>query len=350
VVPVACKADLRAENNFLLREGEFYVRTLSSNGRISSARAPWKDIDALMKRCFDNRESDSGRLLLKMFSGISSDDVKAVLQNISAAAEQGLAGGISPKEIMDHGAERFSAIAAERRIILPTVGYWDVGLRIVGPMPEHLANQKFLELINNANPDLTGWPIWLSSASFTDASARPYLFEERWEAFVYRPPQDKWGAWGELDFMVFDPNGNFFLRRAFQDDIGGSSADTRGKTVDPLIQVLRIAEALFVGQAFAKSMGCSEEQTILHFDFRWIGLKGRVLTAWSDPLWTVDGNGQGYQNEVRSSIHLPLSAGREAIIQRTLAAILPLSRVFGGYEIKEELVRKFVTRLLDRRL
>jgi hypothetical protein len=43
-------------------------------------------------------------------------------------------------------------------------------------------------------------------------------------------------------------------------------------------------------------------------------------------------------------------AGREAIIQRTHEAVLPLSRIFGGYQLKDELVRKLVTRLLDRKL
>jgi len=349
-MPVACKADLRIGDAFLLRESEIYVRTLTSNGTISSARASWRDIETLVRRCFDNRESDYGRLLLKAFAGISPTDVKAVFQNLSLAAEQGVTGGISAEEITHQGAERFAKASTERGVVLPTIGYWDIGLRINGPMPEHVANRKFLELIAAANPDLTGWPIWLDSSSFTNASARPRLIDGQWEAFIYSPSEDRWGAWGELDFMVFDPKGNFFLRRGLQDDIGGSSADTRGKTVDPLIQVLRIAESLVVAQAFARAMGCSEEETTLHFAFRWIGLKGRVLSVWSDRMWSIDGNGPAHQDEIRSKTHLPLAAGSEAIVQRTLEAVLPLSRIFGGYEIKEELVRKLVTRLLDRKL
>jgi hypothetical protein len=349
-MPVACRADLRSGNDFLLRESETYVRTLTSNGTISSARASWRDMDMLMRRCFENRESDYGRLLLKAFTGISPNDVKAVFQNLSLAAEQGISAGVSAEEIIDQGAERFSIVATERGVVLPTIGYWDIGLRISGPMPEQVPNRKFLELITASNPHLTGWPIWLNSSSFANASAHPYLFDGRWEAFIYSPSEDRWGAWGHLDFTVFDPKGNFFLRRGFQDDIGGSSADTRGKTVDPLIQILRIAESLVVAQAFAKAMGCSEEETTLHFAFRWIGLKGRVLTTWSDPMWSVDGDGPAHQDQVRSKTNLALAAGREAIIQRTHEAILPLSRIFGGYELKEELVRKLVTRLLDRKL
>lgn len=349
-MPVACKADLRSGNDFSLRESEIYVRTLTSNGTISSARASWRDIDALMRRCFENRESDYGRLLLKAFSGISPNNVKGIFQNLSLAAEQGVSAGLSAEEIIDQSAERFAIVAIERSVILPTVGYWDIGLRINGPMPEHVSNRKFLELIAASNPHLTGWPIWLDASSFADTSAHPYPFDGRWEAFIYRPSENRWGAWGHLDFEVFDPKGNFFLRRGFQDDIGGNSVDTRGKTVDPLIQIFRIAESLVVAQAFAKALGCSEEETTLHFAFRWIGLKGRVLTVWSEPMWSIDGDGPAHQDEIRSKTNLPLAAGREAIIQRTHEAVLPLSRIFGGYELKEELVRKLVTRLLDRKL
>jgi hypothetical protein len=67
-------------------------------------------------------------------------------------------------------------------------------------------------------------------------------------------------------------------------------------------------------------------------------------------MYWVDGNGPAHQHEVWSKTELVLSASKEAIIQTTHSAMLPLSRIFGGYEIKEELVRKFVTRLLDRKL
>ena len=350
VAPVACKADLRVGGTLLLRESDVYVRTLTSNGTISSARASWRDLNALVRKCFDNRESDHAGFLLKVFAGISPDNIKTVFENLSAVAEQGISAGISAEKFIQYGVERFSAVVAERKLELPTIGYWDIGLRISGAMPEHFPNREFLNLINTSNPHLTGWPIWLNSLPFADNSAHPYLFDGRWEALIYSPPENRWGAWGHLDFMVLDPSGTFFLRRGFQDDIGGSSDESRGKILDPLLQVLRTAEALVVGQAFAKALAGSNDQVALHFAFRWTGLKGRIFTIWSDPMWWVSGDGPAHQDEVHSKIDLPLAAGREAIIQQTHAALLPLSRIFGGYEIKEELVRKLVIRLLDRKL
>jgi len=150
--------------------------------------------------------------------------------------------------------------------------------------------------------------------------------------------------------MIFDPTGNFFLRRALQDDLGGTHATTVGKTVDPLIAILRTAEAIAVGQAFAKALKYEEATTQLNFLFRWTGLKGRVMTAWSDPMRWFDVPTEARQSEVTSTVTIPLSASKEEIIAATHAAILPLSRVFGGYELKEPVVRQLVVRLLDRKL
>ena len=56
--------------------------------------------------------------------------------------------------------------------------------------------------------------------------------------------------------------------------------------LDPMPMILRVAEAMGVGVAFAKASGWSAEQTTLGFAFRWHKLKGRRLTAWANPLRT----------------------------------------------------------------
>lgn len=353
ITPVACKADLKADDGtMLLREGDVFVRTLNSNGTVSSARCSWRDLEPLTLRCFENREADHARFLTKFFAGLSPETLKSVVNVLMGGAH--LPTSEAPpaqKKMLEYGVERFRQIVEERKIDVASIGFWDVALHIEGVLPPYEANSKFLESLRNANPDLTGWPIWVDSSSFADPATRPYVFEEKWEAFIYDVPQDTFGHWGELDFMIFDPQGNFFLRRALQDDLGSSYREqTSGKTVEPFIAILRTAEAIAVGQAFARSLGCSDDQTTLRFIFRWTGLKDRKMSAWSSPARRFLTGGASRQDEVSSSVNVPLSANREIIINATHSAILPLSRLFGGYEIKEPVVREFVTRLLDRKL
>jgi hypothetical protein len=77
----------------------------------------------------------------------------------------------------------------------------------IAPEPAgHAPNRKFLEILRNANPDLTGWPVWLDSSSFHDETTRPYVFGDAWEAFIYAPRKEgTFGHWGHLDFWILDP-------------------------------------------------------------------------------------------------------------------------------------------------
>jgi hypothetical protein len=349
VTPVACRADLKSDDGqSLLREGDIFVRTLAANGRISSARASWRDLDALVARCFENREADHVGFFRKLLPGITPEVIKAFgipigpsVQPEDTAAAQ--------KKILSYGTKRFVEIANERQIDFKSLGFWDVALHINGRSPDYAANQSFLEILRVANPDLTGWPVWLDSSAFEEDANRPYTLDERWEAFVYSPRTEGFGHRGHLDFMIFDPKGFFFLRRALQDDLGGTRAETAGKTVDPVLAILRTGEAIAVGQAFARALKY-EESADLSFLFRWTGLRGRVMTAWSDPMRWFNVPGEAKQNEVTSTVVIPQSATKEEIIGATHAAVLPLSHIFGGYELKEPVVRQLVVRLLDRKL
>jgi hypothetical protein len=70
-----------------------------------------------------------------------------------------------------------------------------------------------------------------------------------------------------VDFARLDPVGEFFLRRILQDD-GVPGKVTPGTAIDPAIMILRVAEAMAVGIAFAKALGWSPEETKLGFAFR----------------------------------------------------------------------------------
>jgi hypothetical protein len=347
VFPVACRSDLKSsEGQFLLRENDIYVRTLEANGRISSAKMSWRDIPDLFDRCSDNREADHARFFSRLFRG-SGPEVSSLLQLVTqpqADVNQ------TPKKIIEHGVRRFQDLAAEKRVSTEGFAFWDVALQFIPTPSGHAPNRTFLEALRNANPDLTGWPVWLDSSAFHDKDTHPHVYDDAWEAFIYSPrTEGSFGHWGHLDFWILDPRGQLFLRRVLQDDLGGTNSATAGKTVDPVIAVLRTGEAIAVGQQFARALNCSED-TELAFTFQWSGLKGRRLEAWSSPMRWFNTGGPAKQDSALSTVTLPIDASRETIISRTQEAMLPLTRIFDGYELKEPVVRELVEKLLDRRL
>lgn len=349
--PIACRADLKgADGQFLLRENEVYVRTLESNGSISSARISWRDWPALIERCFDNREADHVRFVSKLLPNLAPE-FAAALQTIAQKRPTTASDMESEEKFLEYSITRFTEVVKERQIDVSQFGLWDVVLQIRPPPKGHATNRKFLETLRNANPDLTGWPVWLDSTSFHEQTDHPYVFNDAWEAFIYATRREGiFGHWGHLDFWILDPAGKFFLRRVLQDDLGGQHATTAGKTVDPVIAVLRTAEAIAVGQQFARALDCPDDSTNLDFTFKWSRLRGRQLEAWSSPMRWFNAGGSAKQESATASIVFPLAGTRETIIARTYEAISPLMRVFDGCELNEAVVRELVDKLLDRRL
>lgn len=173
------------------------------------------------------------------------------------------------------------------------------------------------------------------------------VFLQKWLGGIYR-------LIGGLErahrFQRFEPAGRFYLRRSFQDDIGSDKRPEPLTLLDFGLPIIRVAETIAVGMAFARTMGCDVEMTTLSFIFGWNRLKGRTLTSWVDPGRYIYGGRNAYEDEVRSYVEVPLNAPLSRLGEFTKAAIDPLFLIFDGYEIGEKVVNDMADRLTNRRL
>jgi hypothetical protein len=346
--PVAARSDLIVGDTRLISAGDVYVRSLRANNTPSTARASWQDWPILVETCFDNREADIGRFLRRHLGGLTPQ----VLQEFGAAMVK----SAQPKETIEdllrrqlHESEnRFKIIVQEKGAKLPEHGSWEIALVLSGVVPKHSANLEFLNLLDSSNPDYTGWPVWLDSRGFTDQSFRPYVLDGVWEAFIVNLES----GWSDhIDFMRLDPKGRFYLRRALQDDISVSN-----RAPKPLIALdfglvtIRTAEAIAVGLAFAKAMGCDPENATLGFAFRWKRLKGRQLTSWANPERYISPTRSAYQDEVISFLDVPLETPLSALSEYVHKATQPVFEVFDGFALSRDVTEDLTRRLIERRL
>lgn len=242
---------------------------------------------------------------------------------------------------------RYDSVVKERKLTLPEHGVWEVALLFIGEVPQHSANKDFLNLLDSSNPDYTGWPVWLDSRGFRDERSCPYVFDGVWEAFIASMET----GWSDLDFMRLDPRGQFYLRRAFQDDISGSPRTPSPLTaLDFGLPVIRTAEAIAVGIAFAKAMGCNPEETELAFALRWTKLRGRKLVSWADPGRYISPGRSAYQDEVYVQINVPLDTPLSAVGEFVNRAVQPLFEIFDGFVLSKQVVEDLTRRLIERRL
>jgi len=344
--PVATKSELLDNDRKLIKVDTVYVRSLRANNTPSTTQASWKDWPKIVEVCFDNREADIGRFLRRHLGGLSPEIVYEFASAISKKAEPKPTIEELLRGYLQEGEKRFESVVIERGIELPKHGTWEVALLLIGEVPPHAANRGFLNLLDSSNPDYTGWPVWVDSRGFSDKDSHPYVIEGVWEAFI--PRSDIWG--GDLDFMILDPTGRFYLRRALQDD-----TLTRPQAPEPLtvldfgLPIIRTAEAIAVGIAFAKAMGCNTEETELAYGFKWSKLWGRKLVSWANPGRYISPGRTAYQDEVFMHIHVPLETPLSALGEFVNRVVQPLFEIFDGFVLGKDVVEDLTRRLIERK-
>ncbi len=346
--PVASKSDLLLNEIKLISTDDVFVRSLRANNTPSTTKASWKDWPTIVEVCFDNREADIGRFLRRHLSGLTPEMVRDFTAAIAKGVKLETSVEDDLMQYLREGATRFNNVLVERAVSLPEHGTWEIALILVGRVPAHSANREFLNLLDSNNPDYTGWPVWLDSRGFTDKNARPYVFEGVWEAFITAIG----AGWNpHADFMRFDPKGRFYLRRALQDDISESPRSPAPLSVlDFGLPIFRCAEAIAVGIAFAKAMGCDPENTVLAFAFRWTRLRGRELGSWAQPERFILPGRRAYQDEVTVFVNVPLETPLSALSEYVNQVVQQLYEVFDGYSLGKDVVENLTRQLVERRL
>jgi hypothetical protein len=251
--------------------------------------------------------------------------------------------------LLQSGRQRFEAALADRKPTkdeLAAIGSWEVALVIDPPQSDQLPDEVFLSTVASSNPQYTGWPIWLDSRSFTDRKSVPVVRDKGWEALIISLETGRSSK--HVDFLRYDPRGEFYLWRALQDDI--SDKIPPGKLLEPILVILRVTEALLVGLAFAKALGWKREEARLGFALRWTKLKGRRLEPWAKQVVPISAAGTAQDDTVTTFVELPLDTPESAVAPYVDQATRELFVLFGGYRFPSAAIESWVRRLVERKL
>jgi hypothetical protein len=348
--PVAAKADLMDGDNTkkLIRYGEVYFRTLSANGTPSTAPARPEDWREIMDICFENREKDFGRLLRRY---VGSREATTVMELLG---QEGIASAARPFrqraiKLLDEGEVRFREALSARQLTpeekaIAQGASFSIAMVVDPPHADALPDRVFMTTIGSSNPQYTGWPAWLDSSTFSDPSSRPKVKNNAWEALIVSP-----AAWSKhVDFLRFDPKGEFYQWRNLQDDV--SDRIKPQTALDPIIVIIRVAEHIAAGLAIIKALGWNPEKTRLGFAFRWTKLHGRQLTPWANPWVTISSFDVAHDDNVTTFVEVPLETSPTAIAPAVERAVRELFILFGGYQLPSNAIEQWVRKLVERQL
>jgi hypothetical protein len=346
--PVAAKSDLSLGEKHLIRVDTVYVRSLSSNNTPSTTQAKSKDWNRLIEVCFDNREADIGRFIRRHLGSIGAEQLNSLATVFTENLKPKVSKEDLLREYIQESEQHYEQALTNRDVTLPKHGAWEVGLILKGDVPHHSTNQEFLNLLNSSNPDYTGWPVWLDSRQFGNEN-HLYVINGSWEALIIFLNDS---LSNHIDFMRLDPRGRFFLRRAPEDDMENTNRSPQALTaLDFGLTIWRTAEAIAVGIAFAKSMGCLPEKTTLAFAFKWTKLKGRKISSWARSNFgrSIPSIHSAYQDEVITFVNVPLDTPLSAISQYVNQAVKPLFEIFSGFTLSENSIEDIIRNLIERR-
>lgn len=347
-VPVAAKRDLKDGSRTTIRVGAVYFRSLASNGTPSTTEARPSDWAEIVEICFDNREADVGRFIRRHLSSFDASSMLKFLGQpttpLPTLCDRAL-------KLIDDGEARFQdaiksrALSPEEHKMLDH-GFWSIGLVIDPVKADAIPTQEFMDRLGSSNPRYTGWPVWLDARLMSNPESRPKVIKDAFEYLIVSISKD---FSNHMDFARLDPKGGFFLRRLLQDDCVPSRV-TPGRALDPILMILRVAEAMAVGIAFAKALGWVPDQTTLGFAFRWQKLEGRQLSSWANPFYDIMEGGTAHDYQVESCVQFSLDTPLSALPQFVDDATKRLFAAFAGATVPRRTIEDFVRRLLERKL
>jgi hypothetical protein len=345
--PVAAKRDLKdvTQSKVLIREGEVYFRTLASNGTPSTSAARSSDWTDIVEICFENREADVGRFLRRHLAGKEIASFVEALTGLKAMTPPPNLGDRA-QALLSDGEHRFeTAIAARTLDSEETLaigrGAWSVALVIDPPHTTAIPDASFLSTAMAGNPNYTGWPVWLDSRTFRDPLDHPRVVENAWEALIISR------EFQHIDFMRLDAKGEFYHWRVLQDD--HTERTIPGASLDVVLVLIGVAEAIAVGLSIAKSLGW-EYGARLGFAFRWTKLHGRELASWAKPEVTIRGRHTAHTETVDTFVEVPLDTPISAIGPYVEVATRDLFVIFDGYSVPSQAIEHWAQRLIERRL
>jgi hypothetical protein len=216
-------------------------------------------------------------------------------------------------------------------------GTWSVALVVDPPRSDALPDKQFMNSFAVANPNYTGWPVWLDPRGFN-----PGVVDKGWEALII-PTVSK-----AVDFMRMDPKGEFYLHQLLRDDF--TDKVERGKALDAIWVVLQTTEAIAVGLSVVKAVGWPIDGTKLGFGFRWTKLSGRELTSWARPMVGISPNHFAVDDSAEKFVELPLDTPASAIAPYVEKVVNDLFSAFAAYQMPQQAIEEWVKRLIERRL
>lgn len=340
--PAACKSGIAG----LIEDDAIYVRSLEANNVVSSSQARRRDWDGLVKRCFDNRESDIGAFVRRHMTPSAISELSRAVADLQIGDALP---GQAATDYQDRCRERhLAALVDSGQSVDALPAAMEISGVVDGEAPRRRGSRAWLQQLSTSKPRHSGRPMWSVESSSGRRSSEPRQLDGGWEALIKAP--GSMGRPARHEYWRLEPNGRYYHYQALVDDLGGLAAPEAGVTLDFYAQLADTAEALSIMKSFALAEGYPSEAARLCVAASWTGLKGRQLASWVVPSRGLSISGRCFQDLVHSSVKLPLESATASLGAYVDELVAPLFVAFDGMEFDSGVVDGIVGEVLARRM
>ena len=202
----------------------------------------------------------------------------------------------------------------------------------------HARQAVLLDVARRSQIHVFGWPIGVTLDNRPEYRPRPTN-----EGIVAEVAITDEGTFGDIyDYWTWRKNGDFYLRQnLFEDD----RKEKRGKLIYFETRIERLAEALLYCSRVYRRLGVPGGAPA-QVTARWTGLKGRKLVAVQParvllPRETIE-------NEVRSTLEVPLSRIRVDLVGVVKDLLSPLFMVFDFFQLSDQIYQEIIDGFIAR--
>jgi transcriptional regulator with XRE-family HTH domain len=207
---------------------------------------------------------------------------------------------------------------------------------------------EYEDLLRKAVTRLTGWPVFLF---LTKPGLAPREADGAIECWLADPGVER-GAFVDAahsDYWRAVPPGRQFLLRGYQED--GQETFPPGTVFDSTLPIWRLGEALLHAEKLAALLRKNESASVtVRFRAIYIGLSGRVLRSWANPLSDLWVAGHAARSdEAVLEATMPADSITERLGERLFPMIASLYERFGVTGLTVNRVKAEADRLLNSR-
>jgi hypothetical protein len=277
--------------------------------------------DDLVRLWADNREVDIARFLTRI---LTRENIEVIKQSLGEFADSRIQIQQTDDEMIrflslsrDSAEQRLGALNIED---IGRMGFFEVSVEMQGSLQNRLLDLNFYALTQQ-NKRIVSWEFWASTRN-----ANVNL--EAYEGVEQNVEQFHLGLWRAK------PDGKLYTKRYFAEDLSGNFPI--GEVFDFDLPIVWVASAMIGALDIASQLKQPNEIINLSFQFRWVGLENRRLTAWANrnrAILAAFGGGSAIQNECETRIDVPDDVSMPALPSFILEAIRPLFQLFEGRRI-----------------